>query len=132
MPGGDLRNELNQIMALLKGIVDDPAGKNIFRTMIEYIYAAQDEVTPEDVGRTARTELSSKEEGITMTIAEQLEKRGEKKGECTVLERLLKNRFGDIPEQYRKRVEQADSDKLLKWTDRVLTAETIDEVFEEK
>ena len=56
---------------------------------------------------------------------------GEKKGEFKVLQRQLENRFGKLPAQYRKRLEAADSETLLRWSERVLTAQSIEEVFEE-
>ena len=44
---------------------------------------------------------------------------------------ILRNRFGEIPESYRQRVESADADTLAGWADRVLTAERIEQVFEQ-
>ena len=64
---------------------------------------------------------------------EQWEKQGiEKgilKGEAIFLVRLLERRFGTLDETSRARILQADSETLLKWGDRVLTATTLAEVF---
>lgn len=54
---------------------------------------------------------------------------GELKGERTVLLRQLKRRFGEVPEAVEARIRAADSDQLLRWTDRVLDASTLDAVF---
>jgi hypothetical protein len=54
---------------------------------------------------------------------------GVQRGEARVLLALLKIRFGDLPDSVRQRVENADAESLLIWSTRVLTAQTIDEVF---
>jgi len=44
---------------------------------------------------------------------------------------LLQRKFGaDVLAPYRSRVERADPDTLLAWSERILTAATIDEVFD--
>ena len=135
IPGGDLSKELNQIMVSLKNVTGNAEGIRLLEQIIEYMFITDNNITIDQVRRSARSELTEKVEGITMTIAEKLRKEGKQEGkqegECTILQCLLKNRFGDIPEQYRERLEQADSETLLKWSERILTAETIEEVFED-
>jgi hypothetical protein len=46
-----------------------------------------------------------------------------------MLLRLLTLRFGVLPQSARAQVESADADTLLRWSERVLTASTLDEVF---
>jgi len=148
LPGGDLENDLNRIIVLLKGLTHNRVGMEIFRSITQYIFAAQDKVTVEDMRTVAREQLSPKEEEEIMTVAEKLRKEGmqegrqegkqegkregKQEGECTVLRRQLENRFGEIPPEYRRRLEQADSETLLKWSERVLTATSLEEVFAEK
>jgi len=48
--------------------------------------------------------------------------------EGLVLLRLLQNKFGELSENTRKQIEAADSDTLLQWLDRVLTANSVSEV----
>jgi len=90
---------------------------------------------PEEIEQAFEKEIEAFEKEKNMPYVTQIErrgeKRGEKRGESRLLRRLLENRFGDIPEQYRERLEQADSETLLKWSERILTAETIEEVFED-
>ena len=33
------------------------------------------------------------------------------------------------PDDHRHRIESADSERLLEWSDRILTAETLDDIF---
>ena len=56
---------------------------------------------------------------------------GELQGERTVLLRQLKRRFGDVSGATEARIRRADGDQLLRWTDRVLDAPTLDAVFAE-
>ncbi|GAB4365266.1 MAG: hypothetical protein Kow0060_22620 [Methylohalobius crimeensis] len=49
-------------------------------------------------------------------------------GEARILIRLLQRKFGDLPEDIRQRIEAADVDTLLVWSDRVLTARNLEEV----
>ena len=50
-------------------------------------------------------------------------------GEARVLLRQLTLKFGPLPEPVRARIESADADTLLRWSERVLSADQLDEVF---
>jgi hypothetical protein len=54
---------------------------------------------------------------------------GMQQGEAKVLVRQLICRFGDLPEDIWQQIESADTDTLLKWSERILTAQTLDEVL---
>ena len=54
---------------------------------------------------------------------------GMQEGEARVLLRLLAQRFGELPEDVRSRVADADADTLLRWSEQVLTADTIEDVL---
>jgi hypothetical protein len=49
-------------------------------------------------------------------------------GAVLILLRLLRLKFGKIPDAIRQRIEQADPETLLVWSERILTATDIDEV----
>lgn len=55
---------------------------------------------------------------------------GRREGEAALLLRMLERKFGQLDIQTRKRVEDADAERLLDWGERVLTAERLEEVFE--
>jgi len=59
-----------------------------------------------------------------------IERRGIKKGERNIIAHLIKTRFGDYPEWVMKKIDEADTEKLLDWSARLLSAETIEEVFD--
>jgi len=55
---------------------------------------------------------------------------GKREGEANILLRQISRKFGPgVLNAYRDRIEQADTDTLLDWAERVLTADSIDEVF---
>ena len=57
------------------------------------------------------------------------EQQGIEKGKMDLLLRLLEWRFGAVSEAISARVKQADSPTLELWSKRILTAQTIEEVF---
>jgi predicted transposase YdaD len=56
---------------------------------------------------------------------------GRREGEAEVLLRQLRIRFGALPEDVTARLNAADAETLLRWSERVLSAPTLDAVFAE-
>ena len=50
-------------------------------------------------------------------------------GEGTMLMRFLEGKFETIPDVYRQKVLEADTDTLLKWARQVLKSKTLEDVF---
>lgn len=69
-----------------------------------------------------------------MTLAQELIQRGQHQGihqgEAAVITRQLKRRFHQVPASYLTRIEQADAETLLSWSDKILDAKSLEEVFE--
>ena len=59
------------------------------------------------------------------------EAEGRREGEAEVLLRQLRLRFGPLPEDVTARLNAADAETLLRWSERVLSASTLDAVFAE-
>jgi len=56
---------------------------------------------------------------------------GVQQGEATVLLRLMRLKYGEpAVEAYRRRIEQADADTLLRWSERLLTADTPEQMLD--
>ncbi len=55
---------------------------------------------------------------------------GIQKGEIIILRRLLSRRFGAIPAWTEDRLNQAEEKDLEIWSDRILEANTLDEIFD--
>ncbi len=77
------------------------------------------------------TMVTQRIERITQGWLLEGEQVGIRKGELAVLRRLLERRFGELPSEAAERLERADVDLLLVWSDRILTAAKLDDVFEE-
>lgn len=54
---------------------------------------------------------------------------GIQRGEARILTAQLRLRFGDLPAALHQRIETADADTLLRWSERVVTAATLDEIL---
>ena len=52
-------------------------------------------------------------------------------GERQMLLNMLQQRFGTVPASYQKRLKQADSDMLLEWGRRLLSAPSLKDVFKQ-
>ena len=55
---------------------------------------------------------------------------GMQQGEANVLLRLLSLKFGEISEDKKKLILSADSERLLKWSERILFADDVDDVLQ--
>ncbi len=54
---------------------------------------------------------------------------GRQEGEATVLRRQLARRFGPLPSWAEQRLDQAGEAELESWADRVLDAQTLEDVL---
>jgi len=88
------------------------------------IYAALDDNERQEYERDHPAEAQ-----IMSGTFQRAREEGERRGEALALTRQMQRKFGDLPDGARRRVESADSDTLLEWLDRILTAESIDEVM---
>ncbi len=68
-----------------------------------------------------------------MSTAERLRNEGKvlgkAEGKADTLRRLLARRFGQVPEAIARRIEAGALEDLDRWTDRILDAASIDDVF---
>ncbi|WP_291321881.1 hypothetical protein [Desulfonatronospira sp.] len=56
--------------------------------------------------------------------------KGVQKGEAQLLIRQMSLKFGQIPEDKQRLVESADSESLIRWSERILTAQSLEEVLQ--
>jgi len=68
------------------------------------------------------------QQGLEQGLA-QGEHIGVRKGEARVLLNLLRLKFGTVSEAVGARIDQADADTLLRWSGRVLSAGSIEDVI---
>lgn len=68
---------------------------------------------------------------MTMTAAEQWMHTGRVEGRVETLRRQLELKFGDVTSEYQARLSAANEEQLEQYTTRILSAQTIEEVFAE-
>lgn len=68
------------------------------------------------------------EQGRQQGIAQGVE-RGRREGEAAILLRLIDRKFGPPSQSVRERVANADPETLLRWSDRILAADSLDAVM---
>jgi flagellar biosynthesis/type III secretory pathway protein FliH len=78
---------------------------------------------PEEAERMSTFAERFRQEGLEQGIEQGLQQ-----GEAAVLLRLLERKFGTLPSEARQRIREADAETLLAWSERVLTACSLDEV----
>ncbi len=54
---------------------------------------------------------------------------GRREGEAEILLRQMERKFGPVSDSHRKRVEQAECDQLLQWAERILIADSVEDVL---
>lgn len=70
------------------------------------------------------------EQGMQLGIEQGL-KQGRTQGIAAVLHRQLNRRFGPLPDDVTRRLSQATQEQLEIWVERVLEAQSTDEIFAE-
>ncbi len=69
--------------------------------------------------------------GFAERFIQQGKLEGKQEGEAAMLLRLLRLKFGEVPEVVRRKIQNTDPQTLLEWSDRVLTASSIEQVIGE-
>lgn len=94
---------------------------------------------PRDMEREIWKETRKREERKRMVYVTSVERigiekgieQGIKQGEAAMLLRLLERKFGrEVAEVHRDRIEQADAETLLTWSERILTSERAEQIFQ--
>ena len=86
---------------------------------------------PSDYEIQYHQEVEKMEEEMSRPYITTAERIGIRRGESTFLEHLLQSKFHAIPAHYQEMLTQANSDKLLRWGEKVLVSKTVEEVFSE-
>lgn len=138
---GELVRNLARFKDLLEEVLTAPSGLKAVSAVLIYILSASGRLPKEEVERIVRLATSQSIEGMMGSLAEQIEEIGIEKGvkkgleegiaagERLVLRRQLQRRFGVLPAEVTARIEQAGRAELEGWSDNVLTAASLAEVF---
>jgi len=129
-PAATMRSLAAAVGDLLRQVLDRTGRTVVFRYMLELVELPAEE--GEEILVQAMPEPMKED---VVTAADQLraegKREGEREGERRVLLRLLKKGFGPLPSWVEGRVRGASDAEVEAWTDRVLSASTLSEVFSE-
>jgi len=126
---------------LVRLLQDLPPGHPLERPLLVYIARVYGSIEEADVRQAVEQTRPEQAEALVMTVAEQWVQRGRKEGrqegrqegEALTLLRLIERKFGaEAKEAYRERLEQASGKELARWTDRILEAERIEDLFADR
>lgn len=122
---------LRELLGLIKQVIEQPTALEILESLLRYYVQGTQSLDEQDI--RALLQNTSTGEPLMQTFIdryiEQGLQQGERRGEATILLRLLERKFGPPSEPIRERIIQADAETLLEWSDRLLVAHTLDEVL---
>jgi hypothetical protein len=118
-----------------------PSGVSALKAIYRYIFLVTQMPVSEQVLKIALSKAPIAEDGMTTLAEKWLEEgkaQGREEGKAQgreealrgVLIRLLVLRFGPLTQTHSERVAAARESELMAWTDRVLSADSINSVFE--
>jgi predicted transposase/invertase (TIGR01784 family) len=130
----ELRERLPGILGLLRALEQSSSGLDFIRALLRYLaqVASTDRLSETDLRQAVTQALSGGGE-LMMTIAEQWEQqgmeKGMEKGEAKALLRLVQVKFGLPEPAVAARIAAAESAQVERWLERILTANSPDELF---
>uniref|UniRef100_UPI004056C01F Rpn family recombination-promoting nuclease/putative transposase n=1 Tax=Candidatus Electrothrix sp. TaxID=2170559 RepID=UPI004056C01F len=130
----DLVERLPDLLVQAKTLLTDENGREIMFTLLYYLTEGTDKVDE----KTLRTALDQAVPGgdtmksFLKKYFDQGRQEGRLEGEIRLLLRQLRRRFGELPGWAEERLGRASSAMLETWSERVLTASSLEEVFSEQ
>jgi predicted transposase/invertase (TIGR01784 family) len=129
------RKEINELLRSLYALMRGSSGeitagereRQVFWVYLFRVRGAGEFATAD------RSLLDPVQEETMQTIAEMLEEKGRQEGRQEgqqMLLGMLAQRFGELPEAVGRRVMTADAESLKRWSLRLMSARSLDEVFE--
>ena len=118
-------------MGLIEQIQNRTTAVEILESLLRYYVQGTQRVDEDDV-RTLLQQTSTGEPIMQTFIdryIEQGRQEGRHEGEATILLHLIERKFGTPSETIRRRIADADADMLLRWSERILTADSLEAVL---
>ena len=119
---------LPEVISRMRGVADDALREHLLTALVALL--------PEEEMISMVERLLEEDEWLLelpfqQRILAEGRRQGRREGEAEVLLRLLRVRFGPLPEDVTARLNVADAETLLRWSERILSASTLDAVFAE-
>ncbi len=141
----DLRPVLDRLIPHLGQVARMPQGQIYFSQIARYVLLVGEQSAPEVRDALLRRVPRNMAE-VVMTAGEQLiaqgraeglakgraEGRAEARAETlrAALIKMVRLKFGDVPDGFAARVEQTDPDTLERWSDRIFDAQRFEDLFD--
>ncbi len=129
----DLGERLLSWASLMSEAARAPGGRDASLLVFRHLALVSDRVEPAFLRNELLPALDDGVREMTMTLAEKLIEEGRVEGRVQgrreILLRLVRRRFGELPEWVTKRVSAATIDELDLWITRILDARSLDEMF---
>jgi hypothetical protein len=120
--------DISNVVAALIEWLKDPTQADLRRAFVGWLRQV---LLPRRIPGAEIPEIQNLQEVRTM-LAERVQewtKQWKLEGEAEFLTQQLEHKFGPLDAAVRNRIAQADSERLLDWGMRVLTAERLEDVF---
>ena len=120
---------LKRWAALLRNLQQRPGGHDNTARFLSYMLDVGDD-PPEELRDVLQTHIGPEASEVVMSTAERLREEGRLQGQARTLLRLLELKFGRVPEGTADRLAHATAEQLDQWTERVLTANALNDVLD--
>lgn len=127
---GELVRHLGHWAALFREVYRAPHGVQAVAALLRYIQLVNEAVDDHELEQAVAAKLGPQFREIYMTTGERLIQKGLVEGERQLLLRQLQAHFADVDQAVVTRIQSASKDELERWAERILTADTIDDVIE--
>ncbi|WP_295387895.1 Rpn family recombination-promoting nuclease/putative transposase [uncultured Thiodictyon sp.] len=118
---------LRELLTLIEQVQDKTTALTILESLLRYYVQGTQTLGEGDV-RTLLQQTSTGDP-IMQTFIDRYIEQGKQQGEVAMLLRLIERKFGPPDESIRRRVAGADPETLLGWSERVLTADSLEAVL---
>jgi hypothetical protein len=107
-------------------------GAEALLPIFRYLCLVVEDLTPQAL-HSALHRAAPETEKVLMTLAEQWKAEGEARGKAEGARRVrlrqLELKYGELPRADRDRIDRANEDQLLLWSERIFTAESLSELL---
>jgi predicted transposase YdaD len=134
---------LRELLGLIEQICDQPTALEILESLLRYYVQGTGRLEEQDVRALLQTMPTGEPimqtfidkyiaQGVQQGMQQGMQQgvqQGVQQGETAVLLRQIERKFGPPSEPVRRRIVEADAETLLTWSERILTADTLEAVL---